>query len=331
MNVSRPLAVAWLALLGACATTGKQPPPAATPAPAPAAPPAAEAQSPFEAAARPIFGGCEPSGEGGSGRAYSCGKVDAWIINMGELELEQAMAIGLASAKEAMAENMHSEQVKLKLAGQDWDALRVSNCPEAGEGCESGFMVAVKGPQDITRFIGCAVKGHPPPQDQQARCQKMLDYFATHGTPDGVALRSIQEEMEQPPPTLLSRPLVVPDGCRVEESSAEGGLIDCPQSMFSWAVVDLDEEFKNGLEMFSREMKQRLPTVTSEKRMSCTVERKPAECAILEGTSQDGSAIRVYVGQAVLPEGKGLLTTCFFTEAQRGFAPVCNDVFVIPQ
>ena len=314
-------ATAALALLAGCATTGKPPP----------SPAAADEKSPYEVAARPFFGGCEAEAEGQAGRTYACGAVDAWIINMGELEPGQALELGQRGAKEAMKGQMHAQPAKLKLAGKDWDAVAITNCPEAGDTCETGHIVAVQGPQGHTRFLGCAAKGQPAKAADVTRCRKMLDYFAQNGTPDGVELATLEEEFSQAPaPTLLSRTLEVPEGCEVKDSREGGGVIDCPNSMFFFAVVPQDENFQHGVDSALETMRARLPKVTGETRMPCILENQPGSCARLDGESE-GKPLRVYVGQAKLPDGRGLLASCLSTEASNEFPPVCNGVFAVPK
>lgn len=314
-----PFVALLLPLLAACAT-----------APAPVTKPAGDENSPFEVAARPVFSGCEPSPEGSSGRLYACGAVDAWIINMGDIDLDGAMEVGRASARQVMKEQLRAAKEELTLAGRPWAATRVSSCAQAGASCETGYLVAVKGPQGITRFLGCAARGSPPSPGDLERCRRMLDYFARSGTPDDVALTTLQEELQAPPPKLLARELDVPPGCRVMEATADSGLIDCETSMFSWAVVERDADFQRGLELFSGAMKKRLPKVTRETRVGCTLEKLPAECAHLEGEASD-TRVHVFVGKATLPGTQGLLATCFFTEEFPEFAPVCNGVFALPR
>ncbi|HLL54414.1 MAG TPA: hypothetical protein VK447_12750, partial [Myxococcaceae bacterium] len=165
MSVLSARGAACLALLLACRTPSG-PPAAVTPAPD-----AAIVAAASSASVSP-FAPCTATPTA-KGQTFDCGDVEAWTVQLGQMEPQAAMDMSLRALRGVVQGSGPERVSKVTLAGKQWPSAQVSACAEDARTCQVGQVVTVTGPDGAARLIGCASRGTGSTLSD--RCQGMVE------------------------------------------------------------------------------------------------------------------------------------------------------------
>lgn len=285
------------------------------------------AASPFRTDAQAVFGECHASQNGPNGRFYGCRDWNSSITALpGETYVSSRAIEVTRSAIRGTLPGPLREEGEIKLGGSDVNALVFVPADEA-DPKSFGFAEAIMLPfPSGPRLLTCVSRTDG--KAQRDRCRSALEYFATHGTPDGA-------EISAPPPigkaAIGSRALEVPPGCQVAAANEVAGRLQCESSFLSWNTIE-----KRLVPSTKRWLEEALPSFISsagggfsDERIPCRVENVPASCVRLTKEVPSKGTFRVYVGTAIV-EDHAVMIICGFFDRAQGLAPVCNNTLLLP-
>lgn len=307
-STSFPLGLLGAVLLLATATARAQPP-----------------ESPFRPEARELFAGCKPQADGPTGRGYSCPRfmaTFAWIpvsVELSERQLLESLRTGMAvSLKGEPA----FEPVRLKLAGREVEALRVTVREKPGAPVHQTGHLTVEKKDGGAWMYFCL--GLPARSGESKECGKVLEFFATTGAPEPIDLKTLPR-LEKP--VLFSRELVVPEGCELAPPVPNIGRIQCPSSFLTWATVNPAPDVRKWLQESTAMIRKQLQVEVNERPVECTVGQLPATCVQLVSTAP-GKRFRITLG--VTQQGQqGTQVCCGLMTGGATLPPVCNGVLEV--
>ncbi|QSQ22113.1 hypothetical protein JY651_44430 [Pyxidicoccus parkwayensis] len=274
--------------------------------------------------ARAVFGDCKARVDGPHGRNYTCPGVTAtigWIPLPMDLSASEVLDMTRMGVASTIKGELSSEPATLSLAERMLPALQLAvSDPLSKKVQHTGHLVVDK--QEGGAWMYLCLGSVISPLNAKS-CAKKLAFFAKQGAPEPV-------DLKVPPPTLtprfLSRELVIPEGCRVEQSTAIAGHIQCPGSgALAWYVISSVPRMDIWLKESAAAYRSQLPGDLQQRPVRCILEGAPADCVRLEDTGSDDAKVGMLIGVRTNEE-QAVQVACIFVGRAKKLPPVCNGL-----
>ncbi|WP_338865972.1 hypothetical protein [Myxococcus stipitatus] len=292
---------------------------------------AAFAQTTYRPEARTVFASCRPQAPSTVERIYLCpglAATIAWVVappGFTDARMLEHFRSGISATTAGVVE---SKLAKLRLAGVERDGLEyLVRETEGGTVVGKGSATLVRQGEGVW-YLSCVVEASAP--GAAKRCRQILEFFAIHGVPEPIDLKS---QAQAAKPVLGTRELVVPRGCTAT-GPVDAGKIQCPSSFLSWMVVPQlpnMKKFRDENLASQRKTYEAIAatkgSVLTEKEVDCRVMGEPRTCTqflIPIGESR----FRVLSG-VKSQEAQMVQLICAQMDQTEEFPAVCNGLMEI--